>query len=245
MNIIVYTAIFGTSDELWTPQPLAVGGCRHVCFSDRPRRQVGVWRDESRMERGTGRMMTPSIWEVQIMSSQGDDRTSARHYKVLPHKYLSEADVTIWVDGNLRMLTTPQKAVSQWLGTAPLAAFQHPVRDCLYDEVKHCLVVPRAKIYAPELRRQAAAYAKAGMPKHWGLAETRCVIRANTAKVSELGDLWWNEIQHRSPRDQVSLPYVCWKIGVKWNVIPGVMRLSPAPGRASGHFWLIKHGHIV
>ena len=177
-----------------------------------------------------------------MVPKQGDDRTSARPSKVLPHRYLPEADVTIWVDGNLRMLTTPQQAVSQWLGSAPLAAFQHPVRDCLYDEAKACLGVPRAKIYANELRRQVAAYEKAGMPRHWGLRETRCVIRT---RQPELGEMWWNEIKNRSPRDQVSLPYVCWKLGLEWGTIPGIMRLSPSPGLASGHFWLIKHGHIV
>jgi len=190
-------------------------------------------------------MTTPRVWEVRVVPNQGDDRTSARHYKVLPHRYLPEADITIWVDGNLRMLVTPQKAVLQWLGTAPLAAFKHPVRDCLYDEVKHCLIVPRAKLYANKLRRQAAAYEKVGMPRHWGLAETRCVIRVNTEKTHELGELWWNEIQHHSPRDQVSLPYVCWRIGIKWNEIPGRIRISDSPGRASGSFWCIKHGHIV
>lgn len=190
-------------------------------------------------------MATPPVWEVKVVPLQGDERTSARHYKTLPHRYLPEADVTVWVDGNLRMLTTPRKAVSQWLKAAPLAAFRHPVRDCLYDEAVFCQSVPRGKPYTKQLRQQAAAYEREGMPKHWGLAETRCVIRVNTEKTHELGELWWDQIQHHSPRDQVSLPYVCWKLGLKWNEIPGVMRLSPSPGLASGSFWLLKHGHIV
>jgi len=245
MNIVVYTALFGECDRLWSPQPLAVGGCRHVCFSEKPRRQVGLWQNESQMKPGTGDMGSPPVWEVKVVPKQGNDRLSARHYKTLPHRYLPDADITIWVDGNIRLLVTPQYAVGHWLKGGQLAIFNHHDRDCLYDEAKFCLRVPRGVIYKQELAQQTAAYRSAGMPAHWGLAETRCVIRMKGPKVQEMGELWWSEIQAHSPRDQVSLPYVCWKVGLRWNVIPGRVRLFRSPGGATGQFWCLMHGHTL
>ena len=245
MSIVVYTALFGDhTDHLWTPHPFVLGGCEHVCFSDRYRPQVGIWETSNSMKGGTGKMVTPKAWDVRVVPTHGDSRTSARHYKTLPHRYL-EADVSIWVDGNVRLLITPQQAVSLWLKDGLQATFNHPFRNCLYAEALHCLKVPRARIYQKELARQTRAYRKLGMPERWGLAETRCVIRTRDPKIQELNEAWWVEIRDRSPRCQVSFPYVCWKLGLRWNPIPGRIRIFDGPGKATGPFWCIKHFHDV
>ena len=98
-----------------------------------------------------------------------------------------------------------------------LAIPKHPDRDCAYVEAAFC--ARRGKDRAETLTRQAQAYRKAGLPERWGLAETRVVIRRNTPEIVALNEAWWAEIKRHSLRDQVSLPFVCWKSGVRWNVI--------------------------
>ena len=104
-------------------------------------------------------------------------------------------------------------------GGDDLAIFKHPDRACLYAEAEFCAKV--GKDSPGTLGNQTRKYNAEGMPHGWGLPETRCVIRRQTPKMAELGDLWWAEMKAHSVRDQVSLPYVCWKLGVRWREIPG------------------------
>ncbi len=233
MRVVVYTALFGDIDHLWSVLPVATGDCRHVCFTDRPRRQVGLWRGKE-VVRGTGNKTAPPIWETRIVETDWNPRRSARHYKALPHRYLSDADVWIWVDANVRLVIRPQDAVKKWL-RGNLATFRHPDRVCLYDEAEFC----RRKGKAPNkaVNRQIKAYQNAGMPRRWGLPETRCVIRRNTERVHKLNDMWWEHMEQFSARDQISLPFACWKLGLKWDVIPGRVWVR----KTNNDFWFIKH----
>ena len=221
MRIAVYTAIFGNIDRLWSVYPLARGNTQHIAFTDNPDLiEVGLWTDEERprYRERTGRMVVPPTWEIMQAPAAYGPRRTARHYKALAHYYV-DADVTIWLDGNVRLLKPPEWIVSEYLGDADLAIFKHPDRNCLYDEAAFCAKM--GKDAAIVLQKQTAHYIKEGMPRRWGLPETRCVIRRNTEQMAQLGDTWWNEMQEHSVRDQVSLPYVCWKLGVKWREIPG------------------------
>lgn len=222
MRIAVYTAIFGAIDRLWSACPLAWGEAQRVCFTDAPDlREVGLWTQNGGLHylrKTTGLAAIPA-WEVRQVAATYGPRRTARHYKALAHYYLPDADVTIWVDGNVRLLAPPAALVKQYLGDADLAIFAHPDRACLYDEAAFC--AKKGKDRATVLNRQTARYRAEGMPRKWGLPETRCVIRRNTERIADLNALWWHELQAHSVRDQVSLPYACWKLGLKWRVIPG------------------------
>jgi len=242
MKVVVYTALFGDIDRLWSPCSLVMDGCEHVCFSDRPRRQVGLWAGRGRLQSGTKDMNAPPFWDVRIVpKGKLDGRCAARYYKTCSHICLPDADVTVWVDGNLRLLISPKKAARQWLRGGHLAAFKHPIRKCLYAEARTCMRTPRGREYGKDIVRQVAAYRKQGMPENWGLAETRCVVRVNSEKASKMNEAWWAEIQEYSPRDQISLPYVCWKQGLRWSIIPGRISVFRGLGGISGDFWCIKH----
>lgn len=234
MRILVYTAIMGTIDRLWSAYPLARGDCEHVAFLDRPAREVGLWHEKRLMRSAANTSAIPPTWEQRIIEPERGLRRTARHYKACPHRYL-DADVFVWVDGNVRLLAAPEVIVEQHLGDADLAIFRHPDRGGLYEEAAFC-----AKIKKDDpkvLDRQVEHYRKAGMPRRWGLPETRCVIRRNTEQMRELGERWWHELDTYSVRDQVSLPFVCWQMGVKWREIPG----RCWPGNEHKHFYYVKH----
>ena len=79
MRIVVYTAIFGGYDDL-IPQP-KFEGVDFICFTDRP--------------------IQSDIWDVRVVPGFEDDTTrSSRMHKLLPHQFLSEYDLSIFIDGN-------------------------------------------------------------------------------------------------------------------------------------------------
>jgi hypothetical protein len=236
MRIIVYTAIFGEIDRLWSVYPLAWGKTPHLLFTDRERREVGLWTDErpAKLRQGTHTMSTPPIWEAQLIEPEWDNRRTARHFKACPHRYI-DADVWIWVDGNVRLLAPPEVIVEQYLGGDDLAIFRHPDRACLFAEAQFC--AQHGKDKPAVLQAQTDRYKREGMPRNWGLPETRVVIRRNTPQMRELGEAWWAEMERHSVRDQVSIPYVCWKLGIRWKEIPG----RCWPGNKSEHFYYAKH----
>lgn len=222
MNIVVYSAIFGDIDKLWTAE---TNGVRHVVFTDSPKVEYDLPKG--------GKTANP-VWEQIVLPPGWDMRRSARHYKTVPQYYMPEADIWVWVDCNVRLKIAPQLLVEQYLHE-DFATFKHPDRDCLYVEADFCAKSHKDR---PEvLKKQTDRYRKEGMPQHWGLIETRVVIRRNTPKVCELNTAWWDEIESNSLRDQVSLPYVFWKHGWRWETIPG--RCGPV--RPVGPFIYIGH----
>lgn len=237
--IVVYTALFGEADELWSTYPLAEKGYRHVCFTEKPRRQVGIRTPTGTLFRGLEDETAISTWEVVEVPIKRNPRYTARYYKALSHIHFPDARYTIWVDANVRLLIPPRKAVKNWLKLGVIAAFNHPHRKCLFEEARFCSI-SKGKGNPKKLKKQAIKYNKAGMPRDWGLPETKCVIRSNKPRTNLLNEAWWKELQMQSLRDQVSLPYVCWKQGVMWDVIPG-RAYYPTDDLSNDAFWFIRH----
>jgi len=162
----------------------------------------------------------------------------ARYYKILAHKHFPDADVTVWLDGNVRLLIMAKSVLKNYLADADLATFTHPDRECLYDEAAFCAL--RGKDSKEVLSKQTTAYRKAGMPAGWGLAETKCIVRRNVARMKGLNELWWQQIEKHSVRDQVSFPFACWKSGIRWRAIPGWA--GPTKCKNTNRaFWFISH----
>jgi hypothetical protein len=245
VNIVVYTAIFGRIDHLWSPLPIVSRNAQHVCFTDKPKHSVGLWTHRLTEKwpvivEGSQRFRAKKqIWNVRVVKPMYGARRTARYYKALAHKHFPDADVTIWLDGNVRLLIPAAQAVKKWLRNSNMAIFNHPDRDCLYKEANFC--AQSGKGNPVRLSKQTAVYRKAGMPENWGMPETKCVIRRNTPQVTELNELWWQQLKQYSVRDQVSLPYCCWKLGLKWRVIPGRVGLASFPGDINHAFWMVKH----
>ena len=219
MKVIVYTALIGNIDRLWSVMP-GSADVQHVAFVDGPKREVGLWgKSPPTILPNTGGAKAHPTWNQQIVKPEWGDRRTARHYKVLPHRYLPDADVWIWIDANVRLRMHPLSLIKRYLKDNDLMAFRHWERKCLYTEAEVCAKYKKDK--RAILEAQTTRYEQAGMPRGWGLAATRVVIRRNTPAVRELNESWWTEIEHGSLRDQVSFPYVCWKHKMRWGVLPG------------------------
>ena len=191
---------------------------RFVAFVDSKKVEVGHWTADRKLRLRLGTALP--TWEQIIVKSEYGNRRTARMYKTLPHKFLPEADYWIWVDGSVRPRLTSEEMLKRWLpANRRIAAFKHPDRRDVYQESRACIKFKKDK--AKTLQKQVAKYRRESFPSGWGLAETKVVIRRNCSKIEQLNKFWWKEILNHSVRDQVSLPYVCWRLGMKWAIIPG------------------------
>lgn len=158
-----------------------------------------------------------------------DPRRNSRIHKILIHKY-SNADITIWIDGNKHLLISPEDLVDMYLQDYDMAIYKHAGRDCLYDEAITCA---KLKLDDPELIiEQAKYYEDNGFAKGKGLCEGGAIIRRNNKRTRDFNEAWWADYCRFSRRDQLSLMPALYKAGVNVNIInEGYMYLPD--GRAT------------
>jgi hypothetical protein len=160
----------------------------------------------------------------------------AERYKLLGHQFFSDAHVLIWMDGNIRLKWTPEELVERFLGTADVAIFKHPERDCLFDEIEVMKGMDRFKndqFLMEAMDAQARDYRAAGMPEHFGLWETGIILRRTYSRVNLFFNSWWAELCRYHWRNQSSLPWVYAReknfYGINFRTIDqGDLRVHPA-----------------
>jgi hypothetical protein len=197
MNITVFTAIFGGYEPI--RQPRAINpDIRYVLFTDR-------------------QVARPGAWEVRVVPRVGACARTARHYKILSHRYLPDADATIWHGGWLQLIADPLDAMS-FLNKNEIAMEAHLERNCIYEESVACIRL--RKVNPQNAKRQMRTYASHGFPRNYGLTSAFLIVRRNTKRIAELNELWWKQIKKFTNRDQLSLMYCMWKLGLDYDRIP-------------------------
>ena len=126
----------------------------------------------------------------------------------MPHKFI-DADISIWVDGNITLLKTPEELVNEWLGDADIAVFKHYKSKDLEWELKWIKYKfnRRSDVYL-EAVKQVEHYKKEGLPSKDEMAMGGFIIRRHTPIVERFNEAWWAEICRWGQRDQLSLPIV-------------------------------------
>ncbi len=198
MKIEIITSICGNKDTLRENQPKS--DAKYICYTDDPN-------------------LKSKMWEIRPAYNRfKDSRRNSRIHKILIHKY-SDADITIWVDGNIRLLKSPEEIIAQHLKpTDDMVQFIHGARDCIYDE---SLTVAKLKLDDPEvIIEQAKHYEDSGYGKHKGLNCGYFIIRRNNKRTRALNEAWWADYCRYSRRDQLSLMPAIDKIGLQINRIP-------------------------
>lgn len=163
----------------------------------------------------------PKPWKLEVESPRyRDPLMAAKPYKMvpdLPHRYV------IWVDGAYE-ITSPSFAreAVEAINDSGMATWQHPRRDCCYQEAEASLGTREGQdgrySHLP-IRDQMRAYLIEGHPRHWGL--WACGIIAWEREVAErLGKVWLAECQRWGGQDQISLPTVARRLGVRPAAFP-------------------------
>lgn len=226
-HLTVYTAIGGGYDVL-RHTGRAPDDPRFVCFSDtdylpwltKPHRYLG--------------------WEIRELAPHwyGSPRLRAKCHQVMPHCYFPEAEYSLYLDGT--HVPAPgyrlERLIEVFLRDTDLATFSHPHRACAYQEAAACLVTEQDD--PVRIREQMRRYHAEGFPRDHGLPGITVLLRRHTPAVTRFNELWWDEIQSGSHRDQLSFPYVAWKLGMAWTPIPGHCYYSSL-------FTYVPHGELT
>jgi len=158
-----------------------------------------------------------AVWEQRDAHTESSSsRRNSRAPKMLSHKYCDTLH-SLWIDGNISLRLSAPDIVREWLKDHDLAVFKHPERNCIYDEASFCasLLLDDPAI----IGAQAEKYRKLGYPPGNGLAECSCIARRHTPEVEKFNEMWWQEYNDGSVRDQLSFMFVAAKSGIRINWI--------------------------
>jgi hypothetical protein len=222
--MIYYTAVYGGKNPKLAPARKE-DGVEHICFID-----------------GSREINAPG-WDVRVVKRPEDNfRLQSKWFKLHPHE-LFPGEKTLWVDGNTRA-KEDIKPYFDIIGDNPIGLFRHPLRDCSYAELIKCVEVTAD--HHDSLLKLNKFLREKCYPGDTGLFVGRTLFR--TPASAELNNLWWSIIMKTSSRDQISLPYVLWKLDIK-PVILGLWNEDEVPvvknSKHSFHGTFDSDGHKI
>lgn len=192
--IVVYTSIIGKYDELREPLWFSKD-YKFVCFTDQP--------------------LKSKIWQIVNIPTQDDKTRLARKIKI-ESKF--DAELSIWIDGNLRVIGNLDKFIRRYkLTNFDFSLLTHPDRSTLAEEAT--AIVKFNKDAKVIVDHQVTRYKTEG----YGCNELACtsiIVKKNKPIVNKQAEVWLNEVMTKSKRDQMSFNYACWKVGLRPHYIP-------------------------
>ncbi|MBO4427916.1 MAG: DUF616 domain-containing protein [Bacteroidales bacterium] len=208
MKNVVYTSIIGGYDILRQPGATEAGW-DYICFCDGP-----VTCED-------GHVAAPGekygVWQLRMVPPGIKNRINrSRYARMHPHLVLKEYEWSVYHDGNVQIAdagfyTVVQKHID---ADNKICHVPHLWRDCIYDEIVECYRNGHIGfLKAISIRNRLR---KDGFPAHVGLYETNLILRKhNEPEVVSADEMWWRYFSSGQKRDQLSLNYVYWKLGLK------------------------------
>ncbi len=158
-----------------------------------------------------------SKWEIKLLDEKSKEFQGMkinRYYKMHPFELFNEYDFSIYVDGNVQIISEISSLYEIAKNSVTgIAMHLHSQRNCIYQEGKACIIGQRGD---PEkIKMQLNKYKEEGFPHNFGLLEaTIIVVDLHNDNAKKIMNKWWNEFNASdSKRDQLSLPYIIWKEG--------------------------------
>lgn len=202
-RIVIYTCLVGGYEDLEEPlyNPPNID---YIAYTDFEISKNSLWK----------KVNIDSISKIRNL----DNQRKNRYIKLHPHELFKDYKYSIYIDANIKIMGNLSKYVRCIGDNVPIAVNWHPTRDCIFSEGEACCLEKRDK---PELiKRQLEYYKKKGMPKEFGLIEGGMLIREhNNINCISLMNAWWKELCRWSRRDQLSFPFVLWKMGYSMHDI--------------------------
>lgn len=198
-RVVLYTAITGGYDA--APEVPAEEGVEYLLFTDDPA------------------SAPPPPWRpVPLGNPEGlGPRRLSRLPKLRPHRYLPPHDLSIYIDPNVQIKAPLRALAVAAMRWRPIAIPPHPATRCLYREAEKCVRLERDDPRV--VREQVARYRRAGFPEDYGLSENSFIVRRDCAETRALGELWQREHSAGSERDQLSLMYCLWRLGLGLHLL--------------------------
>ncbi len=200
-RVVVYTAVFGGYDD----PPAVVHPDPEIDY-------IFFTEDEH--------AVVPAPWKLRAISrAHADPQRDARRVKLLPHLFVGEYEVSVWMDANCELHGLDAAGALALLEDADLAVPSHQERSCLYDESE---AVMELRLDLPEIvTRQMVEYRSLGFPAYFGLHATMFLVRRHLGQACrQFSHAWWRELQGHSKRDQLSFDFVRWKYQANVRSLP-------------------------
>ncbi|KAE8709951.1 30S ribosomal protein S9 [Hibiscus syriacus] len=223
-KLVVSTCAFGGGDDLYQPIGMSEASLKKVCY-------VAFW-DETTLaaQESQGNKIGEDgligKWRIVIVRNPPfvDQRLNGKIPKMLPHRLFPHAKYSIWVDSKSQFRRDPLGVVEAllWRRNSVLAISEHGARSSVYDEAK--AVVLKHKATPEEVEVQMTQYRKDGLPEDKrfngkkALNEASVIVRKHTPLTNMFMCLWFNEVVRFTSRDQLSFPYVLWRLKVLKNI---------------------------
>lgn len=231
-NAVVYSAIYGDYESTAKMVPPDLRG-RAVMFTDNGNIA------EQAPEAGWQVVFEDAVYNTFDADPANGDPAVVRPmlahkwWKTHPNYAVSVAadrqllaekpDVSIWVDGNMRITMSGFDFVDRCLtalGDDDWSLMKHPWRSCIYEEHVYTSAVCYGRYSVEAMARQARHYGDLMHPRDWGLFATgHMVRRVGVEAVWQVCDEWWEHNVRYSHQDQLSLPVLIRAAGdaLKWN----------------------------
>lgn len=215
-KIAVYTCITDGYDYLSTPSAID-SRLDYYIFTDAKEVAPAPWRN----------------MKVNLPHLNAKDQN--RYIKMHAHEYFPDYDMTIYLDGSIKIVGDLFPLISRTEMLPELVfAYSHPQRNCLYAEAAACAYFAHDWIWT--ISSQMRRYDAAKYPSNNGLYEAGVLILKRSKNVSLMMEAWWSEYLCGAKRDQLALPFVAWKLKIP---IGALGESDPRFGNV--HFKFISH----
>ena len=196
-DFVIYTAIFGDYDNLISVQE-KYDDCDFICFTDQIKIKSNIWKI------------------ILVDSNELTLILMNRKYKLLPHLFLADYNYSLYIDGNIFIKSNSVILCKKYLEKNDFFIPKHNIRNCIYEEAKTCISLGKSKFN--ETFNQMQIYTKKGFPRDYGLGENNIILRRhNDTEIISIMTDWWNELNTKTQRDQLSLGYILWKNNKNYN----------------------------
>jgi hypothetical protein len=153
----------------------------------------------------------------EIKNTNYDNRQKCKYIKMMTHKLLPNNSNYIWIDGSFPIIN--KNFVNEILefkkNNYELILYDHNSRN-REKTITHEVIRCRKVADKNKMDEQINAYLSDNYPnKRGGLYSSGIIFRKNTQKINELFELWFEHNLKYTTRDQISLPYVLWKLKIK------------------------------
>lgn len=192
---LIFTYNFDGYDSVNDPR-IKSDGWDHICYTNAPLK-TNIWQAAP----------IPDYLSDVASPKRLASRLKIDHFRHIQRQY----SVCISVDASMFINEDLNDFLAEnWSDRLDLMIAKHPRRNCLYQEAEAILDANMDD--EDVISSQVNRYRKEGFPENFGLYGTRMMVKNNnSAALKRVSEIWDEEYQKGSLRDQMSLTYAIWK----------------------------------
>lgn len=161
-------------------------------------------------------------WEVRVIKTNCELSNSLlnRHCKCFPWEYLPPTNASIYIDGNIRILSNPSRLFDCIDDGYDIVLFRHPKRSLITEEVNECIARKKVQTRGV-IEMEYSKLLEDGFVDAGRLSENGVIIRSHSSsELQKAMEYWWSFIISFSGRDQISLHHCLQKASTRKLVLP-------------------------